>query len=236
MSAAVVGSANILSPDGQSAVLGYLFGVAELPVAPWVDPVVDTLGHDPRSAYVERFWLGVLGPSTTWLLRRIAAGFDRAPAGFNLPLAATARELGLGDRGGRHSPFLRALYRCCQFELARPAPNASGGADGTGGLEVRRKIPPLNRRQLARLPEPLQRAHAAWQATQLAAPEGVAQSPEARHRARQVARSLLSIGEEPAAVERALLGLRLPPTVARAAVVYAMERYQSGDEEESRPA
>ncbi len=22
----------------------------------WPDPVIDELGHDPRSAYVERFW------------------------------------------------------------------------------------------------------------------------------------------------------------------------------------
>ncbi len=43
--------------------------VAILPVRPWPDGVIDALGHDPRSLYVERFWLGILGPSTTWLLR-----------------------------------------------------------------------------------------------------------------------------------------------------------------------
>ena len=32
---------------------------------PWLDPVIDELGHDPRSAYVETFWLPVLGPPTT---------------------------------------------------------------------------------------------------------------------------------------------------------------------------
>src|SRR5438270_1857139 len=90
-----------------------------LTVRPWADDVIDSLGFDPRSAYVERFWLGILGPSTTWLLRRIAAAFDRSPVGFDLPLAATARELGLGDKGGRHSPFMRALWRCRQFDLAR---------------------------------------------------------------------------------------------------------------------
>src|SRR5688572_3024262 len=44
-------------------------------------------GHDPRSPYVERFWLGVLGPSTTWLLRCLAYGFDGQPDGFDLDLA-----------------------------------------------------------------------------------------------------------------------------------------------------
>ena len=44
---------------------------ATVRVAPWDDPVVDRRGHDPRSAYVEQFWLSVLGPTATWLLRRL---------------------------------------------------------------------------------------------------------------------------------------------------------------------
>ncbi len=31
-------------------------------ISPWLDPVVDRRGHDPRSSYVEKFWLGTLGP------------------------------------------------------------------------------------------------------------------------------------------------------------------------------
>src|ERR1700694_6322502 len=85
-------------------------------IRPWPDDVIDALGFDPRSAYVETYWLGILGPSTTWLLRRLVAGLDIAPEGFELPLAETARQLGLGDRGGRHSPFLRAVTRTVQFE------------------------------------------------------------------------------------------------------------------------
>ena len=33
-----------------------------LHVVRWHDPLIDQLGHDPRSRYVEQFWLGVLGP------------------------------------------------------------------------------------------------------------------------------------------------------------------------------
>jgi hypothetical protein len=33
-------------------------------VEPWHDPVIDEVGHDPRSTYVETFWLPVLGPTT----------------------------------------------------------------------------------------------------------------------------------------------------------------------------
>src|SRR5437588_497540 len=105
-----------------------------LTVRPWPDSVIDAVGHDPRSHYVEQFWLGVLGPSTTWLMRRLAAELETQPSGFELPLADTARALGLGDKGGKHSPFVRALGRCCQFELARP--------DGDAAMAVRRKIPP----------------------------------------------------------------------------------------------
>lgn len=134
-----------------------------LAVRPWHDEVIDTLGFDPRSPYVERFWLGVLGPSTTWLLRRLAAGFDLAPDGFDLPLAETARCLGLGDRGGRHSPFLRALNRTVQFGLALPA--------GPDQLLVRRRIPPLARRQVERLSPALAEAHDRWQHAQLRRPQ-----------------------------------------------------------------
>ena len=114
-----------------------------LSIRPWPDDVIDALGFDPRSPYVETYWLGILGPSTTWLLRRLAGHLEDHPEGFELPLAETARQLGLGDRGGRHSPFLRAVTRTVQFDLAEPV--------GDGVLAVRRKVPPLNRRQLQRL-------------------------------------------------------------------------------------
>ncbi len=31
--------------------------VSVLSIRPWPDGVIDALGHDPRSLYVERFWL-----------------------------------------------------------------------------------------------------------------------------------------------------------------------------------
>ena len=44
--------------------------VHRLGVLPWHDPSVEADGFDPRSPYVETFWLPLLGPSTTLLLRR----------------------------------------------------------------------------------------------------------------------------------------------------------------------
>ena len=49
-----------------------------LRVTRWHDPIVDERGYEPRSGYVERFWLGILGPSTTLLLRRFAAELGSA--------------------------------------------------------------------------------------------------------------------------------------------------------------
>ncbi len=189
-----------------------IFTDSVLPVRPWADPLIDTLGFDPRSAYVEQFWLSVLGPSTTWLLRRVAAGFDRSPDGFDLVLADTAREIGLGDKCGRHSPFVRAIARCCQFEMARAAGR---------GIEVRRKLPPLTRRQVVRLPDGLRQAHEAWQAAQV----GGRNEEATRRSARSVALSLLELDPDASAVEQRLLSWRVHPAVAHDAAVWALERH-----------
>ena len=183
-----------------------------LTIRGWPDPVIDHVGHDPRSAYVERFWLAVLGPSTTWLMRRMAAGLEAHPAGFDLPLSETARALGLGG-DGRHSPFVRALTRCCQFELAQPADE--------GVLAVRRKLPPLNRRQLVRLPDALQADHQRWQEAELQAPPLEA----LRRRSRRLALSLLELGEDLEATERQLQRWRFSPALARQAAAWAWERH-----------
>ena len=88
-------------------------------VAPWPDPVIDQVGHDPRSVYVERFWLGILGPSATWLVRHLVDRLDRAPDGCQLDLDECATALGLGRRPGAQGVFPRTLARCCQFGATR---------------------------------------------------------------------------------------------------------------------
>lgn len=189
-------------------------GVTHLAVRAWVDPVVDRVGHDPRSAYVEQFWLATLGPSTTWLLRRLATGLEAEPDGFELDLAATARALGLGTRSGRNSPFMRALERSRQFSLTRDL--------GGGQLAVRRKLPPLNRHQVARLPQALQHTHRAWQEGALAHPS----ADEQRRRARRLALSLFELGEDPEAAERQLHHWRFHPAMAHDAVAWAWDRHR----------
>lgn len=185
-----------------------------LVIRPWPDPVIDTLGHDPRSCYVETYWLGILGPSTTWLLRHLVAGLERSAAGFDLPLTDTARSLGLGDGRSRHSPFVRALARLVQFDLSQP--------QGDTVLAVRRKVPPLTRRQVQRLPESLQASHQALQEADLRLPAFEHQ----RRRGRQLALSLLELGEDLEAAERQLLRWRYHPALARESATWAWDRHR----------
>ena len=122
-------------------------------IRPWIDAIVDARGHDPRSSYVERYWVATIGPSAAWIMRRLADEFDLAPNGFEIDLAATARSLGMSYRRRKQSPFGRALHWCVIFGLNRPS------ADG---FEVRRRVPNLPYRQLRRLPEDFRDEHPAW--------------------------------------------------------------------------
>jgi hypothetical protein len=123
-------------------------------VLPWSDPLVEEIGHDPRSPYVEQFYLALLGPTLTFLLRRLADGLDAWPDGFEANLGELAGSLGVaGAPAGRNGPFGRALDRAVRFGLA--APHAYG-------LSVRRRLPPLSHRQIAKLPATLRAAHDEW--------------------------------------------------------------------------
>ncbi|MEZ5182809.1 MAG: hypothetical protein R2702_13195 [Acidimicrobiales bacterium] len=157
-------------------------------VTPWHDPVVEAVGYDPRSPYVERFWLALLGPSTTLLLRRVAAALEVSPDGFDLDLDETARAIGLGMRAGANGPFLRAIARTGQFHLSRP--------DGPGAIAVRTRISGLTHHQLERLPPSLQAEHDEWVR---AAPE----EPTAEER-----RTRSSTRAEPARAGRGARGRR----------------------------
>lgn len=184
-----------------------------LTIRPWPDKIIDTLGHDPRSSYVETFWLGVLGPSTTWLLRRLVSELEQEPAGFELSLSDAARAIGLGMKGGRHSPFVRALTRLVQFEVAQPHGRA---------LLVRRKVPPLTRRQIERLPAALQAQHAALQQAELDRPP----FEEMRMKTRRLALSLVEVGEDIQTTERNLLRWGYHPALAREAASWAWQRHR----------
>jgi hypothetical protein len=207
-------------------------GATHLEIVAWRDEGIDAQGHDARSAYVERFWLGVVGPSCTWLLRLIAYGFDASPEGFSLPLHDTARALGMGDRMGRSSPFVKAIVRLCQFDLAAPLPEA---------LAVRAKLPWLSRRMIAALPPSLRDEHREWETAaggmparppMMAAPrpdaDPDASLAEHHRRAMQLAASVAQTGEDVDGVERALATWGFHPALARHLARWAVASHASG--------
>jgi hypothetical protein len=188
-------------------------------VTPWPDPVLDVIGHDPRSWYAETFWLPTLGPTALLLLRHLADRFELEPMGIELPVADTAAALGLGPREGQHSPLMRSLVRLQQFELACRENELS--------IAVRRTLPPVHRRHVRRLPAALQAKHEEWTADQATKPIDLA-----RRRARRFALTLRAQGEQFDAVERALHTGGFHPALASEAVRWARAQEQAHVEEE----
>jgi hypothetical protein len=186
-----------------------------LTIRPWNDPVVDTLGHDPRSRYAETFWLPTLGPTALLLLRHLADRFDRTPDGVQLPLADTSSALGLGAREGASSPIVRTLRRLEQFDLACADPHSDMVA-------VRRSIPPVSPRHLRRLPRDVQAAHAEWAESQLGEPPVAT----ARRRSRLVAFTLLEQGDDPDHVERVLHAMGFHPALCHESARWAYDRHR----------
>jgi hypothetical protein len=188
-----------LPPDGQS-----------LLVRPWHDPVVDDVGHDPRSVYVERFWLSLLGPSSTFFVRYVADHFEAAPHEFELDPLDCAAALGLGRKTARSSALSRTLGRCCAFKVARTINQRT--------IEVRRRLAPLSHRQIKQLPEPLRQEHVRWVAEH---PEPSVLMPKAR----RLALTLLNMGEDTEAAQSQLQRWRFPRSIAEAAAEWAAEAW-----------
>lgn len=185
-----------------------------LRIVPWTDPLIDRLGHDPRSLYVETYWLGILGPSTTWLLRLVAHRLDAHPDGFDLDLSETARALGLGTGAGKRSTFARTLKRCHSFGMAR--------AHGPEAMAVRKKLPSLPQRHLVRLPHYLQEQHRQWMVEQ----ENLPPIEQLRRHAKKLALSLIDLGETDETVEGELLSWGVHPSLAKEATDWARQRQQ----------
>ncbi len=186
----------------------------DLRVVPWTDPVLATIGHDPRSRYVEAFWLPTLGPTCVILLRHLADRFDDQPDGFILDSATTSTRLGLGVRANAGAPLRRAIERLATFDFA--------GQLEPGTIAIRRHLPPIHTRHVRRLPEPVRIDHDDWVATERTRPPHEA----IRRRARAQALLYFEQGAERDLVERWLEHTGYPPRVARDASVWAWQRHR----------
>jgi hypothetical protein len=192
--------------------------VGSLYVTPWFDPLSDAAGHDVRSVYVERFWLPVLGPTSTWVLRRLAEGLEHHRAGYRVDLGLLARSLGLGGTGSRSTAFFRNIQRTSKFGLTRFVDDDT--------IEVRRRVPDLTPQMVNRLPTAVRADLRAWE-------EVVPSVPDAqllRDRAKRLALSLLELGEEREAIEAQLLRWRFHPAMAHEAVTWAGEMRQRAEQ------
>ena len=192
-----------------------------LQVESWPDRVLDAIGHDPRSAYAEQFWLAVLGPSASWLMRRLADLLEDSPNGFSLDCSSLSWELGLQGHTGKNSIFMRSVDRCCRFGLAQRRDDH---------LFVRLTVPSLGSRQVDRLPPRLARLHGAWQPAGSEPSVGGVSAPTADqlvNRARRLALTLLELGEDRAATERQLQAWHVHPSIVWNATEWAVERHRS---------
>lgn len=123
-----------------------------LRIVPLIDPVIETVGHEPRSTYAETYWLPVIGPSALWALRRLSAWAEADPNGLEVPLTDLAQELGLGGGTGRNAPMVRTLARLVVFQMAQID-------ESRDAVAVLRRVPPLALRHLRRLPDHLVERH-----------------------------------------------------------------------------
>ena len=179
---------------------------------PWIDHRTDASGHDPRSVYVEQFWLGTLGPSTTWFLRHCATLLDDADSTV-ASLRETASTLGIGHEGGIRSAMMKTVARACRFRAARPV--------GSATLAIRLLLPQLSHRQLQRLPALQQRRHEEFTAVRL----NPDPSDPQQDRARRLAMILVECGESFSETESQLARFRFHPAVASEAVHRAWSQH-----------
>jgi hypothetical protein len=125
----------------------------EVMLLPWVDELVEEHGFGPRSMYVEMCWLPVLGPTATWLYRRLGSWAEFNPEGLTVDMTDLSRSLGLGKGLAHNSHPAKAISRLERFNAVRWA---------AGQLLVRRALAPLPQRYLETLTPKNRQLHDAY--------------------------------------------------------------------------
>ncbi|MDA0370546.1 MAG: hypothetical protein O3C62_11270 [Actinomycetota bacterium] len=128
-------------------------------IGPWIDPTLEQYGYPVTGQYVETFWLSTLGPTSTWLLRRLVNVLEVAglttdvDAEIRVDVDEIAGALGVGSASDRLTPLAKALDRLVMFGTAQVRGER---------LVVRRFLAPLAAKQIGRLPAHLHRSHSSW--------------------------------------------------------------------------
>lgn len=103
----------------------------------------DEYPHAAQSAYVEQFWLPLLGPTATFLLR-LAVELENT----TLPADHVTRQLGVQERALRRACMRLDTFRAATFYDGEEA-----------SLVVYSHLPWITGRAELRLPEPMRRVH-----------------------------------------------------------------------------
>jgi len=189
-------------------------------ILPFAEDSPDGPQFDPRSHYVETFWLPILGPSTLWLLRKVAERFDAEPDGFTLDLLEMSQALGIASKGGRNNPFHRAINRVVSFNM--------GATIDEQTIAVRRRMPALHGGQVRRLPPRLANLH---EETIRRHQHSLS---EDQRRSETVALTLLQLGDSPDLVEQQLVSWGIDSVIAKGSVDVAWANKARLDQAESR--
>lgn len=104
-------------------------------------------GHEPTSTYVEAFWLPVLGPTATWMWRRLASVAAHAGGPVAFDIEELAAQIGVRPQVVRHS-----IERLVRFELAHQWSKVT--------FAVYTRAPRLKQGQIRHLTPGLQELHA----------------------------------------------------------------------------
>ncbi len=127
-----------------------LRSLEQLTVVRWVDVKLDLIGVPIDGAYAEKYWLPVLGPTATWMARRLASSLADGPV--TVDVAELGAAIGVGGSTSVNCPLMRALGRLLRFGVVR---------EGVDVYEVRTMLGPVPKSQLRRLPASMQTDHAA---------------------------------------------------------------------------
>ncbi len=112
---------------------------------PHRSPQVQKVGLPIDHRYLEECWAPVLGPTSVFLLRRIATLWEEAEPAV-VSRSELGQSIGLGKGAGRNSPLQQTLDRLERFGFLRQS--ATGGT-----VAVATTVGPLSDRQLERVPE-----------------------------------------------------------------------------------
>ena len=129
------------------------FAPEVLHVLPWPDDVMDNLGHDPRSTYVEEYWLGISArlrfgscaaspPASSTALKASTSTWPRRPAPSGWATAAAGTRPSCAPSTGPSSSAWPNWWARTPFRSAGGSRPSTGRGCAASRLPCRPAMPP----------------------------------------------------------------------------------------------